>query len=105
MKTIETYNTQFYKDNEVKQQIKILNKEYKPLELTEFVACSGKLTEYRNKTEFTIGFDGDGKVTVGFNKGSFQNGTIMLEDPRKVSICSKKTKIIAAVMEQFVKSR
>ena len=42
-------------------------------------------------------------MTVGFNKGSFQDGTIMIEDPRRVSICSIRTKTIAAVLEQLIR--
>lgn len=43
-------------------------------------------------------------MTVGFNKGTFETGTIMIEDPRRVSICSTRTKIIAALLQQFIRS-
>lgn len=44
-------------------------------------------------------------MTVGFNKGNFEDGTIMIEDPRKVTICSKRTKVVAAVLEQFIRGK
>lgn len=72
-KVIENYNVQFYRDNEVKEILKIDANRFPPLKLTEFIECTNVAdrTLYRNKTQFTIGYNTEGKVSVGFNKGSF----------------------------------
>ena len=41
---------------------------------------------YRNKCEFTVGKDKDGKVTVGFRLGSFGD-TLVVAKPNECSVC------------------
>lgn len=40
---------------------------------------------------------------MGFNKGSYHNNTIMVETPKKVNIISKNTKLIVALMENYLR--
>ena len=40
---------------------------------------------------------------IGFNKGSFHNNTIMVENPKNVNIISKNTKLIVNLVESFIK--
>ena len=46
----------------------------------------------------------ENEVVVGFNKGSYHNMTIMIQSPRQVSILSKNTKLIVALLEHFIKN-
>lgn len=41
---------------------------------------------------------------IGFNKGSYKNNTIMVESPKNVNIISKNTKLIVAVVENFIRN-
>lgn len=86
--------------------MKIDANRFPPLRLTEFVECTieSNRTLYRNKTEFTIGYNTEGKVSVGFNKGSFENNTIMIEDPRHVTIVPKRSKMIGALLENYIRT-
>jgi len=63
-----------------------------------------KRTEYRSKSEFTIGKGENGDVVIGFNKGSYRNNTIMVESPKNVNIISKNTKLVVAVVENFIRT-
>lgn len=42
---------------------------------------------------------------VGFNKGSYQNQTIMVETPRNVKIISRQTKLVVALLEHFIRTK
>lgn len=75
------------------------------LQLGEFVECSGQKEGYRSKSEFTIGYNLNGEPVVGFNKGSYHNQTITVETPRNVRIISKNTKLVVALLENFIKTR
>jgi tRNA (uracil-5-)-methyltransferase len=44
------------------------------------------LTGYRNKNEFTIGFDEENKPNVGFVNGNFRNGTVRVDNADECSI-------------------
>lgn len=78
--------------------IKEDNKDIQPLKMNEFIECSINREGYRSKCEFTIGKGADGKAIVGFNKGNYNNNTIMVETPKNVNIISKNTKLIVALM-------
>jgi tRNA (uracil-5-)-methyltransferase len=71
--------------------------------MDEFVPCDMKREGYRSKSEFTIGYNLDGDITIGFNKGSYHNQTITIESPRNVQIISKNTKFVVALLEHFIK--
>lgn len=43
-------------------------------------------------------------MVIGFNKGSYKNGTIMVESPKNVTIISRNTKLIVAVVENFIRN-
>ena len=43
-------------------------------------------------------------MSVGFNKGSFENNTIMIEDPRHVTIVPKRSKMIGALLENYIRT-
>lgn len=75
------------------------------MKLAEFIECpEEKRTEYRSKSEFTIGKGDTGEVVIGFNKGNYKNNTIMVESPKNVSIISKSTKLKVAVVENFIRN-
>ena len=52
----------------------------------------------------TIGYNIDGEITIGFNKGSYHNQTITIESPKNVNIISKNTKFVIALLEHFIKT-
>jgi tRNA (uracil-5-)-methyltransferase len=105
-KVIEHYNTQFFRDPETKRLMQEEQKDIQPLKLTEFIECpiDKKRTEYRSKSEFTIGKGENGDVVIGHNKGSYKNNTIMVESPKNVNIISKNTKLVVAVVENFIRT-
>jgi len=70
----------------------------KQLVMDEFIPCEAKREGYRSKSEMTIGYDIDGQITIGFNKGSYHNQTITIESPKNVSIISKNTKFVIALL-------
>lgn len=43
-------------------------------------------------------------MVIGFNKGSYKNNTIMVESPKSVNIISKSTKLVVAVVENFIRT-
>lgn len=71
--------------------------------MDEFIECSVNREGYRSKCEFTIGRDFDGNAVVGFNKGSYNNNTIMVETPKNVNIISKMMKLVVALMENHIR--
>ena len=66
--------------------------------MDEFIPCEGRRDGYRSKSEMTIGYNIDGEIAIGFNKGSYQNQTITIESPKNVNIISKNTKFIIALL-------
>ena len=51
----------------------------------EGIVRSPVLEGYRNKSEFTIGFDADGHPTVGFNVGLFKEGVTAVASPENAA--------------------
>ena len=47
---------------------------------------------YRNKCEFTFGFNGQKEKTIGFRTGRYKDGTIQVESCQPVPIVSNKMK-------------
>ena len=74
---IENYNRQFFKDNEVVRRLAD-NQVINQLKMDEFIECTAKKEGYRSKSEFTIGYNLDNEIIIGFNKGSYSNQTITI---------------------------
>lgn len=51
-----------------------------------------QIQAYRNKCEFTFGFNGQKAKTIGFRTGRYKDGTIQVESAQPVPIVSDKMK-------------
>ena len=60
---------------------------------------------YRNKSEFTIGPDADGKPTVGFNVGLFKEGATAVASPENCRHISFVRKTLAAAFQTHLRSQ
>ncbi|GLH03369.1 Uncharacterized protein GBIM_09287 [Gryllus bimaculatus] len=66
---------------------------------------SPKLTEYRNKCEFTVGINEETKErTVGFRIGSYMDGSAGVAPVDKLDIVPVRMKAAAKIFEQFVQA-
>lgn len=59
---------------------------------------------YRNKCEFTIGLDVDGKPCVGFRLGLFREGLITTAKPDDCANVSKTMKAVCAAVQRLVET-
>jgi tRNA (uracil-5-)-methyltransferase len=57
---------------------------------------------YRNKLEFTIGFDENGAVCIGFNNGKMAQGNLRVERADDISFVSERVKGILSNLTQLV---
>ncbi|KAJ3085294.1 tRNA methyltransferase 2, partial [Physocladia obscura] len=66
------------------------------------VVPSPVIDGYRNKCEFTVGFDLDGKPTVGFLLGLFKEGITCVLPPDECLNVSPVAKKVAATFQAFI---
>jgi tRNA (uracil-5-)-methyltransferase len=69
------------------------------------IVRSPVLDGYRNKSEFTIGPDADGKPTVGFNVGLFKEGVTAVASPENCRHISLVGKTLAAAFQTHLRSQ
>ncbi|EEY54878.1 tRNA (uracil-5-)-methyltransferase [Phytophthora infestans T30-4] len=123
---ITSHNTQFIlltsealqfvqQDGTVKATV-ALTEEIKGAKLTGFASHNGlccpmdsihasPVTEgYRNKCEFSFGFDKEDKPCVGFRLGLFREGSVVVSKPDECINVSKEMKAVCAVMQNIVET-
>jgi len=61
-----------------------------------------QIRAYRNKCEFTFGFNGKKEKTIGFRTGRYKDGTIQVESAAPVPIVSETMKRGVAQLEQML---
>lgn len=61
------------------------------------------VTGYRNKCEFSFGFDKEGQSTLGFLLGGFREGTIAVENAKDCLHVPEAMKELANKMQEFVR--
>ena len=71
----------------------------------EGIVRSPVLDGYRNKSEFTIGPDADGRPTVGFNVGLFKEGVTAIASPEKCRHISSVAKMLAAGLQSYLRAQ
>lgn len=93
-----------------------LGLETQPSELTAFASHKGlccpmdsihpspSLEGYRNKCEFSIGFDADGKPCVGFRLGLFRNGSVVVSKPDQCINVSATMKEVCATVQTMIEN-
>ncbi|CAG8620001.1 13270_t:CDS:10, partial [Ambispora leptoticha] len=82
----------------------VVNKEENlPCELLNIVQ-SPKITGYRNKCEFTIGYNMSNEKTIGFLLGGFSQGILSVVEPNDCVHISSTAKRIAQVMQEYIRS-
>ncbi|GLD99870.1 hypothetical protein PINS_up008598 [Pythium insidiosum] len=59
---------------------------------------------YRNKCEFSIGFDADGKPCVGFRLGLFRDGSVIVNAPTNCVNVSTVMEQVCAAVQQLVET-
>ncbi|KAI8823125.1 S-adenosyl-L-methionine-dependent methyltransferase, partial [Fimicolochytrium jonesii] len=74
-----------------------------PCELLEPVH-SPQLEGYRNKCEFTFGWNSEGKKVAGFLLGLFKDGLVTVIEPTTTKIVSPAAANIAELLSSFVQS-
>jgi tRNA (uracil-5-)-methyltransferase len=67
------------------------------------VKPSPQIEEYRNKTEFTIGFFDESTIRVGFTNGKMSAGNLKIESARPCSHINEMAKTFAERIEEIVK--
>lgn len=64
---------------------------------------SPKINGYRNKSEFAIGKNSDGKIVVGFRLGSYSDGSVEVGSLDNLSHISQHAKKAAHTFEEYIK--
>ena len=59
-----------------------------PLTLSAFIEAD-VVKHYRNKEEFTFGYDHKGQLNCGFTKGDFQKRVVLVDEPDASLIASE----------------
>ncbi|KAG7387993.1 tRNA methyltransferase 2 [Phytophthora pseudosyringae] len=59
---------------------------------------------YRNKCEFSFGFDNDDKPCVGFRLGLFREGSVVVSKPDECINVSSEMKAVCAVMQNILET-
>ena len=77
---------------------------YTPSHVLEIIKPSPLITGYRNKCEFTIGWDRESKPTVGFSLGGFRDGLLLIENARNCLHVPDSIKAIADYFEEYLRS-
>ncbi|MFH4973865.1 hypothetical protein AB6A40_000574 [Gnathostoma spinigerum] len=77
-------------------------KNINPYDLVEKIRPSPRLTEYRNKCEFTVGKDPDGNTRVGSVGGKFSQNRHYIVTVNECTHISRQVKEIVTTFERFV---
>lgn len=77
---------------------------YTPSHLLEPIKPSPQLTGYRNKCEFTVGWNRDSQPTVGFSLGGFRDRLLVVENANECSHVPDSTKAVANFFEAYLRS-
>lgn len=78
--------------------------EYFPSHVLEPIKPSPQTTGYRNKCEFTIGWDRESKPTVGFSLGGFRDRLLVVENARDCVHVPESIKAVANHFEAYLRS-
>ncbi|KAJ3065883.1 tRNA methyltransferase 2, partial [Podochytrium sp. JEL0797] len=70
----------------------------------EDVVPSPIIDDYRTKCEFTIGFDLEGKKTVGFLLGLYKEGITAVLEPTEIKNTSAAARFVASTLQEFVRN-
>jgi tRNA (uracil-5-)-methyltransferase len=92
---IEEFKRELKKANENQMQINI--------DLLPIVPSPQDIG-YRNKVEFTVGWNSNKEISVGNRTGSYSQGDLEVEKAENLKIAPEKMKIAAKHFEDFVKS-
>lgn len=77
---------------------------YVPTHVLEPIKPSPQVTGYRNKCEFTIGFNRDSKPTVGFSLGGFRDRLLVVENASECVHVPDNIKAVANHFEAYLRS-
>lgn len=77
---------------------------YIPSHVLEPIKASPQITGYRNKCEFTIGWDRESKPTVGFSLGGFRDRLLVVENARDCVHVPESIKAVANHFETYLRS-
>lgn len=77
---------------------------YVPTHVLEPIKPSPQVTGYRNKCEFTIGWDRESKPTVGFSLGGFRDRLLVVENARDCVHVPDSIKALANHFEAYLRS-
>ena len=77
---------------------------YIPTHVLEPIKPSPQPIGYRNKCEFTIGWDRESKPTVGFSLGGFKDGLLVVENARDCLHVPDNIKALADHFEAYLRS-
>jgi len=84
---------------DVPEWVKNLRGQVCPL---EEIKCSPSTEGYRNKSEFAVGLNKDGKATIGFQLGQTQYGVVGVEDPSGCKNISLEAKKIRNLFQDYL---
>lgn len=68
------------------------------------VVASPKVLQYRNKCEFSIGYDADGKPCVGFRIGTYKSGSVSIAEPSLCNNVPESMVYITQQMQHFIEN-
>ncbi|KAK5582044.1 hypothetical protein RB653_003626 [Dictyostelium firmibasis] len=68
----------------------------------EEIVPSPVTENYRNKAQYTIGYDGDSQPCVGFALGRTGNGITIVADPTNAPLISKRSNEIRRLFNQYI---
>ena len=77
---------------------------YVPTHVLEPIKPSPQATGYRNKCEFSIGWDRESKPTVGFSLGGFRDGLLVVENARDCLHVPDNIKAVADHFETYLRT-
>lgn len=78
---------------------------YVPTHVLEPIKPAPQVTGYRNKCEFSIGWDRESKPTVGFSLGGFRDGLLVVENARDCLHVPDNIKAVADHFEAYLRSK
>lgn len=67
-----------------------------------FTLNSYRFYRYRNKTEYTIGYDEENNMTIGFLLGSTRDGIVTVSNPDECINIPSQHKLIGKLFQQFI---
>ena len=65
---------------------------------------SAVIWDYRNKCEFTFGYNGEKDRSVGFRIGRYKDSTVQVESAKDVPLLMPPIRAALAEIEQFIKN-